>query len=84
MADLAESLFALSPLVRYVALLRDHIAKEDEMLFPMAVELIPPSREEELLERFDQVEAEDAGSGAHARLMALAAQLAREAELIVQ
>ena len=64
---------------RYVALLRDHIAKEDEMLFPMAAELIPPSREDELMERFERVEADDAGPGAHARLIALAAELAREA-----
>lgn len=64
---------------RYVALLRDHITKEDEMLFPMAAEMIPASRDGELLERFEQVEAEDSGSGAHARLMTLAAELAREA-----
>ena len=65
---------------RYVALLRDHIAKEDEMLFPMAAELIPPSREEELLERFERLEADDVGPGAHARLVALAVKLAREAK----
>jgi hemerythrin-like domain-containing protein len=65
---------------RYVALLRDHIAKEDEMLFPMAAELIPPAREEELLERFERLEADDAGNGAHERLVALAVKLAREAK----
>ena len=64
---------------RYVALLREHIVKEDEMLFPMAAELIPPSREEDLLERFERLEADDAGPGAHARLVALASELAREA-----
>ena len=64
---------------RYVALLREHIAKEDEMLFPLASELIPPEREVEILERFEGIEADESGGGAHARLLALAADLSREA-----
>jgi len=63
---------------RYVALLRDHIAKEDEMLFPMAAELIPSDRDEEVLARFARVEHEDTGPNAHGRFVALAERLERE------
>ena len=63
---------------RYVALLRDHIAKEDEMLFPMAVELLPREQHDQLLEGFARVEHADAGEGAHARFLALAERLEQE------
>jgi hemerythrin-like domain-containing protein len=65
---------------RYVALLRDHIAKEDEVLFPMAAELLPDERGDRLLEGFARVEHADAGEGAHARFLALADRLEREAK----
>jgi hemerythrin-like domain-containing protein len=66
----------------YVALLRDHIAKEDEMLFPMADELFSPARQERVLEGFERVEREETGEGAHEKFRALAAKLEREARAI--
>jgi len=63
----------------YVALLRDHIAKEDEMLFPMADEMLSPTRQDEVLAGFSQVEREETGEGAHEKFHALAEKLEREA-----
>ncbi len=63
----------------YVALLRDHIAKEDEMLFPMAEELIPGDATQALVAAFRRIEHEE-GAGAHDRFVTLADRLSREAE----
>src|ERR1035437_3986013 len=61
---------------------RVHIAKEDEMLFPMADELFSPARQERVLEGFERVEREETGEGAHEKFHALAAKLEREARAI--
>ena len=66
----------------YVALLRDHIAKEDEMLFPMADELLSAERQDEMLRGFEQVDRQDAGEGANEKFLALAARLALEAKAL--
>jgi hemerythrin-like domain-containing protein len=63
----------------YVALLREHIMKEDEVLFPLADELLTPDRHEAVLQGFTRIEHEDATGGAHERFVALAAALEREA-----
>ncbi len=60
----------------YAALLRDHIAKEDEMLFPMASELIPEPAHGDVIAAFAQVEEMDVTT--HAELLALAERLHRE------
>lgn len=62
----------------YVALLRDHILKEDEMLFPLADEMLSPERHDAVMKGFDQIERQDAGEGAHERFHALAARLEQE------
>ncbi|HEX6051942.1 MAG TPA: hemerythrin domain-containing protein [Gemmatimonadaceae bacterium] len=63
----------------YAALLREHIAKEDEVLFPMAAEMIPEPEHDTILARFGRVEHDDAGAQDHARLLDLAGRLQREA-----
>ena len=63
----------------YVALLRDHIAKEDEVLFPMADQMLSADRHDAVLRDFARIEREDATAGAHERFLALAAMLEREA-----
>lgn len=74
---------ARAPLVlsvnRYVALLRDHIAREDDMLFPMAEEMLSAEQQRSVLRDFERVEREDVGPGAHERFHALAERLEREA-----
>ena len=65
----------------YAALLRDHIAKEDDMLFPMAAELIPDDAQREVLAAFERVEAGDSGSPSHEALLALAERLRHDVRL---
>lgn len=69
----------VSTVNRYVALLRDHIVREDEMLFPMAEEMLSADQRRSVLRDFERVEREDVGPGAHERFHALAEKLEREA-----
>jgi len=61
---------------RYVALLREHIQKEDHCLFPMADGALTSEDQAALLERFERVEHHDLGVGAHGRYIDLAEVLA--------
>ena len=68
----------------YAALLRDHIGKEDEMLFPLAAELSPPDAEEGVMAAFERVEDADRDAPSHEELMVLAERLTREADALDQ
>ena len=57
-------------------LLRAHIDKEDQILFPMADRLFSPEDQRELEVAFDQVEAEEIGLGVHDRYHQMAHDLA--------
>lgn len=59
----------------YVGLLRDHIGKEDEVLFPMADHILSDDRHEAVLADFARIGREDAKTGAPERFRALANQL---------
>jgi hemerythrin-like domain-containing protein len=61
----------------YVALLRQHIAKEDNVLFPMAARFLRGTAQAELAEAFERVERDEAGEGAHEKFLALAASIER-------
>lgn len=50
----------------YVALIREHIKKEQRNLFPLALQKISLPDREQLLTDFDQLEAEEIGEGKHA------------------
>lgn len=63
----------------YAALLRQHIQKEDGILFPMADQMIPVAQHASVLEGFEQVEHEETGEGVHEKFLALAEALEREA-----
>ncbi len=62
----------------YVSLLRQHIMKENHILFPMADQVIPPADQAKLTEDFERVEHEETGEGVHEKYMALAARLEHE------
>lgn len=49
----------------YVALLTQHIAKEDNILYPMADRVLSPGRQDELVEGFETIERERVGPGRH-------------------
>lgn len=62
----------------YVALLRQHIFKENNILFPMANQVIPADQQEKVAEDFEHVEHEETGAGVHEKYLALANALQKE------
>jgi hemerythrin-like domain-containing protein len=56
--------------------LREHIQKEDDILFRMADEVIPVDEQRQLLKRFEDHEAEEIGEGVHEKYLKLAEELA--------
>lgn len=63
----------------YVSLLREHIQKEDDILFRMADEVIPEHEQRQILRRFERHEAEEMGAGAHDKYLNIAQELERGA-----
>jgi hemerythrin-like domain-containing protein len=59
----------------YIDLLRAHIYKEDNILFPLANDAIPPDAQEQVAVDFKRVEHEETGEGVHEKYLALAEQL---------
>ncbi len=64
----------------YVALLRQHIHKEDHILFPMAAQVIPLERHDQVAADFERVEHEETGEGVHEKYLALAEVLEKESQ----
>jgi hemerythrin-like domain-containing protein len=60
---------------QYVALLTDHIAKENNMLFKMADERLDGSQDERLVEAFEKLERDRIGVGKHEEFHALLEKL---------
>jgi len=63
----------------YVSLLRQHIMKEDNILFPLADQVIPLLSYSDVIKAFERLEHEDIGSGVHEKYLALAERLEKEA-----
>jgi len=59
----------------YVTLLRQHIAKEDGILFPMADRVLSNGEQAQLLEDFETIERERTGAGEHERYHGVLDQL---------
>jgi hemerythrin-like domain-containing protein len=59
----------------YLRLLREHIQKEEEILFEMADDFINPEEQKKLLREFEEHEAEEMGSGVHERYLKMAQEL---------
>ncbi|MDP2857785.1 MAG: hemerythrin domain-containing protein [Bacillota bacterium] len=62
----------------YVELLREHIMKEDNVLFARADRVLSPADQQELEQRFEQIETEVMGPGVHERYHRLLDDLERE------
>ena len=62
----------------YAALLRQHIAKEEGILFPLADQVIPLQTQDQVAEGFEHVEHEETGEGVHEKYLALATKLAQQ------
>lgn len=63
----------------YAALLRQHIQKEDHVLFPIADRLLPQEAQQRVTEGFEHLEHEETGEGVHEKYLALAQALEQEA-----
>ena len=61
----------------YLRLLREHIQKEDEILFRIADDVIPPDEQKELLRSFEQHEAKEMETGVHEKYLKLVEELER-------
>jgi hemerythrin-like domain-containing protein len=59
----------------YVTLLREHIQKEDDILFRMADEVIPEQEQRRILTEFESHEAGEMGAGAHEKYLGIAREL---------
>jgi hemerythrin-like domain-containing protein len=60
----------------YVALLRQHIQKEDHCLFAMADSLLSAAVQKDLVHQFETVESQKMGHGTHQRMLDLASSTA--------
>jgi hemerythrin-like domain-containing protein len=67
----------LSDAKDYIRLLREHIQKEDEILFPMAYNVIPPDEHKRLLDSFAEHEAVEMGAQTHDYYLEIARELER-------
>ena len=63
-------------LAAYAGRLKAHIAKEDNVLYPMADRLFSDDDQRRLAEAFDRVEKEEVGEGVHEKYHRLAHELA--------
>jgi hemerythrin-like domain-containing protein len=60
----------------YIQLLRDHIRKEDNILFPMADRMLDSDDQDSLKTAFDRVESEHMGEGTHDKYLRIVESLA--------
>ena len=61
----------------YIEMLRSHIQKEDNLLYPMADQMFSVKDQEELSGAFEKVETEEIGAGVHEKYHALAHELGK-------
>ena len=76
--DMGANRRAIQSARSYVALLRQHIYKEDNILFPLANKVIPAVQYDSVWEGFEHVEHEETGEGVHEKYLALAKALEQE------
>jgi len=61
----------------YITLLRDHIKKENDILFVMADSLLSEKTQDELFEGFERIEEERIGAGKHEEFHGLLKKLSK-------
>lgn len=61
----------------YIALLNEHIEKENKVLFPMADAHVPASKQDQLYEEFEKLEEEKIGPGVHEQFHKLLDELSK-------
>lgn len=76
--DASAVRIAVQNAMGYSGLLRDHIYKEDNILYHMADQVLTAAEQEALLKKFEEVEMERIGPGKHAEYMKLVEDLERE------
>jgi len=62
----------------YTELLRQHIFKEDNILYPMGDNMMSPDDDRRLVAEFDEVEEKEMGPGVHGRYPAMSERLEEE------
>jgi len=62
----------------YSKLLRQHIYKEDNILFPMADKVIPTDQQQQITEAFKLLEHDETGDDVHEKYLGLAVRLESE------
>ena len=62
----------------YLRLLKEHIQKEDEILFRIADDVISPDEQKQLLRSFEEHEAKEIGTGVHEKYLKLVEELERD------
>ncbi len=67
-------MYALS----YIRHLRQHIMKENNILFPMADRVVPADEADRIEAEFERVERDEIGAGAHPKYEALARKLGEQ------
>ena len=68
----------------YAVLLTQHIAKENQILFPMADKIIPIARHAAVMDGFEHVEHEETGEGVHEKYLALVDRIEKEVSSLAQ
>jgi hemerythrin-like domain-containing protein len=63
-------------ILQYAQLLRDHIAKENNVLFPMSDQILTPDDQAALEQQFKEVEETEVGPGVHEKYHRLAHSIA--------
>lgn len=76
--DKAALKAALENALGYAELLRQHIDKEDNILYHMADQVLTPADQQELLSKFEEVEQQRIGAGKHEEYVKLVEDLERE------
>jgi len=61
--------------IAYIRLLRQHIQKEDEVLFQMADEVLSSEEQKTLLREFEEHELKEIGAGFHEKYLKIAREL---------